>query len=150
VGVQPNTEWLEGTGVPVDNGIVCDATCAVAGVEGVVAVGDVARWDHPTYGSIRIEHWTNAVEMADAAARTLLGRPEAFAPVPYFWSDQYEHKIQFVGRAAPTDSVEIAEGSIGARKFVALYRRGQEITAALGIGMPAKVMEWRRRLVDRG
>src|SRR5262249_47043767 len=74
VGAYPVTSWLEGSGVPLDNGVVCDSSCGVQGAPGVVAAGDVARWTNPLFGEapMRIEHWTNAAEQAGAAARTLL------------------------------------------------------------------------------
>jgi 3-phenylpropionate/trans-cinnamate dioxygenase ferredoxin reductase component len=94
---------------------VCDSTCATS-APGVVAAGDIARWPNNLFGeTMRVEHWSNAVEQGEAAARRLLAPPgEAveFAPVPYFWSDQYDTKIQFLGRCCPTDEVRIVDGSI--------------------------------------
>jgi NADPH-dependent 2,4-dienoyl-CoA reductase/sulfur reductase-like enzyme len=147
VGVVPNTAWLEGSGLPVDNGVVCDETCLVA--PGVVAAGDVARWPNRRFGeTMRVEHWDNATAMGTHAARTLLadaagGRGEPFTPVPWFWSDQYDRKIQLVGRASATDDVAIVAGSVEDRRFAALYGRGGRVVGVLGMNMPAKVARWR-------
>jgi NADPH-dependent 2,4-dienoyl-CoA reductase/sulfur reductase-like enzyme len=154
IGVQPNTGWLEGSGVDVSNGVLCDETLRVmvdeAPAANIVAVGDVARWPNSRFayeGPVRIEHWTNAVESADHAAATLLGSPMPFTPVPYFWSDQHGKKIQFLGRAAGADEVAVVSGSID-DKFVALYRRGDRLVAALGVSSIKLLMGYRQRLLD--
>lgn len=153
VGVTPNTEWLEGSGLTIDNGVVCDATCLAA--PGVVAAGDVARWPNRRFGEVmRVEHWDNAVEMGAHAARTLVadaagaaGAP--YEPIPWFWSDQYDRKIQLAGRASADDEVAIVAGSVQERRFVAFFGRGGRIVGVLGMSMPAKVMRW-RGLVEAG
>ena len=108
IGAMPATDWLASSGLEIDNGVVCDASCATR-APGVVAAGDVARWYHQGYREhVRIEHWTNAVEQADAvAARLLDGEAGAapFVPIPFVWSDQYDLKIQAAGRIAPDDDV---------------------------------------------
>ncbi|HEY0643070.1 MAG TPA: FAD-dependent oxidoreductase, partial [Nocardioides sp.] len=124
VGVRPATDWLAGSGVQADDGVVCDAGCA-SSVPGVVAVGDVARCPNPFTGRhARIEHWTNATEQAKTAARTLLSGVSAPAPVsaPYFWSDQYRVRIQLAGHVAPGDRPELLEGDLDSRSFTAVYR----------------------------
>ena len=153
IGVSPVTGWLEGSGLELRDGVVCDETLAVAGAEGVYAAGDLCRWTHPTMGEIRVEHWTNATEQGDAVARNLVRRArgeaaEPFAPVPYFWSDQYETKIQFVGRCVPDDEVRVVAGSVEERRFVAVYGRAGRLVACLGFSMPRKVMQFRRLLAD--
>ena len=106
VGVVPETGWLEGSGLTLDNGVVCDETCLAA--PGIVAAGDVARWPNPLFdgASMRLEHWTNATEQGVHAARRLLGHEEPFAPVPFVWSDQYDRKIQTVGLVSADADVE--------------------------------------------
>jgi NADPH-dependent 2,4-dienoyl-CoA reductase/sulfur reductase-like enzyme len=146
VGVAPVTGWLEGSGLTVNDGVVCDDRCRALGGDGaVVAAGDVARWHHPTFGSLRVEHWTNAVEQATAAATGLLKGDEAppFAPIPYFWSDQYDTKIQYVGHADPADEVTVVEGDVTERRFVAAYGRGGRMTAALAFNRPSRIMAYR-------
>lgn len=148
IGVSPNTDWLEGSGLTIDNGVVCDATCLAA--PGVVAAGDVARWPNARFDEVmRVEHWDNAIEMGAHAARTLLAPPgtaEGFAPVPWFWSDQYDRKVQLAGRAGADDLVEVVSGTVEERKFVAFYGRGGRVVGVLGMNQPAKVMRWRSLL----
>ena len=112
IGVIPNTEWLEGSGLRIDNGVVCDATCLAA--PGVTAAGDVARWPNQRFGEVmRVEHWDNAVAQgAHAARRLLVGDDEAepFMPVPWFWSDQYDRKIQMAGRIGLDDEMHHCHG----------------------------------------
>ena len=147
IGVSPNTEWLEGSGLTLDNGVVCDATCLAA--PGVVAAGDVARWPNERFGEVmRVEHWDNAIEMGSHAARTLLGQAEPYAPVPWFWSDQYDRKIQLAGRAAADDIVEVVSGRVEERRFVAFYGRAGRIVGVLGMSQPAKVMRWRSLVAE--
>jgi NADPH-dependent 2,4-dienoyl-CoA reductase/sulfur reductase-like enzyme len=123
IGVTPATDWLEGSGLRVADGVVCDERCR-ANAPGVYAVGDVSRWLHAGYGeSLRCEHWTHATEQADAAMASLLageGPCPPFAPVPYFWSDQYGVKIQLAGRVRPGDELHVVDGSPAERRFVAL------------------------------
>ena len=145
VGVIPNTEWLEGSGLEIDNGVVCDDTCLAA--PGVVAAGDVARWPNRLFGqSMRVEHWDNAIDQGMAAARRLLAGDDAepFAPVPWFWSDQYDRKIQLAGRSGSDDEVVIVTGSLEERRFAAIYGRAGRIVAVLGFNRPRHVMQYRR------
>ncbi len=153
VGVSPQTAWLEGSGLTLDNGVVCDAACVAA--PGVVAAGDVARWENRLFGGLmRIEHWTNAVEQGAAAANSLLAtaageEPQAFAPVPYFWSDQYGLRIQYVGASRPGDEMVVVDGSLDDRRFVAVYGRDGRIVAALAVGRARKLMAYRRMIAER-
>jgi 3-phenylpropionate/trans-cinnamate dioxygenase ferredoxin reductase component len=148
IGVSPNTGWLDGSGLTIDNGVVCDATCLAA--PGVVAAGDVARWPNARFDEVmRVEHWDNAIEMGAHAARTLLagpGRALPFSPVPWFWSDQYDRKVQLAGRAGARDTVEVVSGTVEERRFVALYGRGGRVVGVLGMNRPAQVMRWRSLL----
>jgi NADPH-dependent 2,4-dienoyl-CoA reductase/sulfur reductase-like enzyme len=146
IGAIPNTEWLASSGLEISNGIVCDATCATQ-APGVVAAGDVARWYHEGYGeAVRIEHWTNAVEQSEAAAKTLLGDAQPFAPVPFVWSDQFGLKIQSAGRIAPDDDMHIAHGSLEERRFVALFGREGKLTGALAMNRVRQLMGYRRMM----
>jgi NADPH-dependent 2,4-dienoyl-CoA reductase/sulfur reductase-like enzyme len=153
VGVTPETSWLEGSGLALDDGVVCDATCLAA--PGVVAAGDVARWPNPLFDgeSMRVEHWTNATEQGVAAARRLLvddaGDAEVFEPVPFVWSDQYDVKIQVVGSIRGDDEVAVADGSLDERRFVALFGRDGRLVGALGFSRPRIVMQYRRMIAER-
>jgi NADPH-dependent 2,4-dienoyl-CoA reductase/sulfur reductase-like enzyme len=148
VGVSPTTGWLEGSGLDLADGVVCDQWCRVlAGgrpVPDIVAAGDVARWDHPLFGeTIRVEHWTNAVEQGHAAALSLLQGSDAppFSPVPYFWSDQYETKIQFVGRTGP--QVTVVDGDVNDDRFAVAYGRDGRLVGALAFNRPARIAAYR-------
>ena len=151
VGVRPVTGWLEGSGLTLDDGVVCDETCQAA--PGVVAAGDVARWRNPLFDEqMRVEHWENAIEQGKAAALRLLagdGDAEPFAPVPWFWSDQYDRKIQLAGRAGPDDEIAIVHGSTEERRFVALYGRAGRVVGVLGVNRPRHVMQYRQKIADR-
>lgn len=149
VGSQPNTEWLADSGLAVEDGVVCDAYCEAAA--GIYAAGDVARWFNPLFTTwMRVEHRTNAAEQGMAAARNLLAAPEArkaFAPVPYFWSDQYDMKIQAYGYLRGHDEVAVVEGDLGERRFVVAYRTGDRLTGVLGVGVTPKTLRgWRQAL----
>jgi NADPH-dependent 2,4-dienoyl-CoA reductase/sulfur reductase-like enzyme len=148
IGVTPNTEWLEGSGLTIDNGLVCNASGEAA--PGVYAAGDVARVANRWHGDApRIEHWTNAVEQAVHAAENALAGPGAstsFSSVPYFWSDQYDRRIQFIGGARPHYEIRIAAGSHADRKLTALYRRGVRLVACLALNQPHALIKYRKLL----
>ena len=151
IGVVPNIGWLEGSGLTLDNGVVCDETTLAA--PGVVAAGDVARWPNPTYDGelMRVEHWEHAINMGVHAGRRLLagdGPGEPFATVPWFWSDQYDRKIQLAGRVQPDDEVAVVAGSYAERRFCVLYGRGGQVSAVLAMNMPARVVRYRRQLAE--
>jgi NADPH-dependent 2,4-dienoyl-CoA reductase/sulfur reductase-like enzyme len=147
VGVAPNTGWLEGSGLTIDNGVVCDATCLAA--PDVVAAGDIARWPNNRFGEVmRVEHWENAQEQGAHAARRLLGHLEPYEPVPWFWSDQYDRKIQLAGRSNADDIVQIVDGSVAERRFVALYGRAGRVVGVLGMNRPRPVMEYRQLIAE--
>ena len=149
VGSRPNTEWLTGSGLTLDDGLVCDEFCAAA--PGVYGAGDVARWHNPIFDtSMRIEHRTNAAEQGMAAARNLLGAQRPFAPVPYFWSDQYDMKIRAYGYLRGHDEMRIAEGSLEERKFTAVYRTGDRLTGVLAVGVPPRsIRPWQQAIAAR-
>jgi NADPH-dependent 2,4-dienoyl-CoA reductase/sulfur reductase-like enzyme len=148
IGVVPETSWLESSGLALDDGLVCDETLAAA--PGVVAAGDVARWPNPLFGeTMRVEHWTNAVEQGEAAGERLLaqtGDAKPFAPVPFVWSNQYDLKIQTAGRMKPDDEVHIAHGSLADRRFVALYGRKGRLVGALALNRVRLLMGYRRMI----
>jgi NADPH-dependent 2,4-dienoyl-CoA reductase/sulfur reductase-like enzyme len=147
IGVVPNTDWLEGSGLALDDGIVCSGACEAA--PGVYAAGDVARVANQWYGGApRIEHWTNAVEQGVHAAESALAGPAAtsFSSVPYVWSDQYDRKIQFLGRVHPHDEMRVVEGSLADRRFTALYRRGDRLVACVAVNEPRAVIRYRKLL----
>jgi 3-phenylpropionate/trans-cinnamate dioxygenase ferredoxin reductase component len=151
IGAVPETRWLDGCGLVLDDGVVCDQTCAAVGAYDVVAAGDVARWFNPLFGeTMRVEHWSNAAEQAEAAAATLLAGRHAAEPyqaVPYFWSDQHGKKLQFVG--IPAGSAHVVEGSVADERFVAAYERSGRVVGALVFSWPARMARYRRLIAAR-
>jgi NADPH-dependent 2,4-dienoyl-CoA reductase/sulfur reductase-like enzyme len=155
LGVTPVTDCLDGSGLRVDDGVVCDGTGAAEGDTGdaaVVAAGDVARWWHPLYERhLRTEHWDDAGRQGEAAARTLLAGPdraETYDELPYFWSDQYDVKVQMLGVPTDYDAVDIVEGDPDAWEFLAAYGRGGRTIAMLGT-IPNRVYAYRDAIANR-
>ena len=150
IGVVPSVDWLDGSGLTLENGVVCDQRLFAA--ERIVAAGDIARWVWQHDGAeerIRIEHWQVAADAGVAAARSLMaGRAEApsFSPIPYFWSDQFDIRFQVLGSPAGTDEIRIVDGSLGEGKFVALFGRAGRLRAVMAIGRPRQLMSFRKLL----
>jgi NADPH-dependent 2,4-dienoyl-CoA reductase/sulfur reductase-like enzyme len=153
VGVAPATGWLESSGLELRDGVVCDENLRAA--PRVYAAGDVARWPNRLLGrEVRVEHWTNASEQGAAAARNLLAESRglvgtAYESVPFFWSDQFTSRIQFLGRAEGDETVEIVAGSPDENSFVALYHHGDEFRAVLGVSRPKQTMPFGKLLAER-
>lgn len=134
VGAAPAVEWLEGSGIDLSDGIACTPSLRTS-VPGVVAAGDIVRWNNPVYGeSMRVEHWSNAVEQGRHAAASLLGEDVPFASVPYFWSDQHDTKMRFVGRAAGATDIRVESATED--KLVVAYGRNGVLVGALCVGAP--------------
>ena len=147
VGATPNTSWLAGTGLEVADGVVCDAACRALGGRGVWAAGDVARWYHRGLRqTVRLEHWTNAVEQATAVAHGICGRPEAFEPLPYVWSDQFGKRIQCFGSVLPDDDLVIVDGELGTDRFVVVAGRAGRLVGVVALDGGRTVMPYRRLL----
>jgi NADPH-dependent 2,4-dienoyl-CoA reductase/sulfur reductase-like enzyme len=144
IGSRPATEWLEGSGVEVDNGVVCDEAGRTS-APNVWALGDVASWRDTTGHQARVEHWSNVADQARVVVPALLGQdvPSAVV-VPYFWSDQYDIKIQCLGEPEATDTVHLVEDD--GRKFLAYYERNGVLVGVVGGGMPGKVMKVRGKI----
>ncbi len=147
IGVVPSVDWLEGSGLILENGVVCDDRLFAA--DGIVAAGDVARWawrHDGTEEQIRIEHWQVTAEAGLAAGRALVaGRRHAasFTPVPYFWSDQFGIRFQVLGNPGGDDEVEVVSGAFEEGKFVALFGRAGRLRAVMAIGRPRQLMGYR-------
>jgi 3-phenylpropionate/trans-cinnamate dioxygenase ferredoxin reductase component len=131
VGIQPNVEFLAGSGVETENGVLVDARCQ-ASVPGVFAAGDVATQLHPLFGRVRVEHYNNAEKQGAYAARSMLGKPGDYHYLHTFWSDQYEDKLEYAGHAAKWDQVAI-RGDLEGRRFLAFYLSGGRLRAAAGL-----------------
>lgn len=148
IGAAPATGWLQGSGLTIDNGVVCGPDLAAA--PGVWAAGDVARWMSPDFGSlIRLEHWTNAGDQGAHAMRNALsgGNPTAYHHIPYFWSDWYGHRIQFAGLA--TGIPTVVTGSFEGDEFTALYRDGDQLAGALTLNRRGDIMKYRSMIGRR-
>jgi 3-phenylpropionate/trans-cinnamate dioxygenase ferredoxin reductase component len=147
VGAVPDTDWLASSGLPLGDGVECDQYCRAA--PGIYAAGDVASWFNPRYQRrMRVEHRMNATEQGAAAARNLLlGDVEPFAPLPYFWSDQYQVKIQVHGYPSAQSEAAIEEGSPADGKFVVLYRADGAPVAVLGWNAMGRMPRYRKSLL---
>ncbi|MGV9736642.1 NAD(P)/FAD-dependent oxidoreductase [Rhodococcus aetherivorans] len=146
IGSVPVTDWLDGSGVRVDNGVVCDGVGRTSAPH-VWAVGDVAAWEVSDGRCARLEHWTNAGEQAKVLAGALLGSTVADAArVPYFWSDQYGVKIQALGAVRADDTVHVVRDD--GRKFLAYYERDGRLTGVVGAGLAGPVMKMRGKIAE--
>lgn len=145
IGAKPATAWLEGSGLELDDGVVCD-TGLLTAAGGVAAVGDVARLRDADGTSMRPEHWTAAAQQPAVAAANLLAGTavQEYRRAPYFWSDQYGVRLQFAGRAAPGDEVRVVEGALGEYAFAAVYERDGAVTAAAAMDRPRSFTRLRR------
>ena len=153
LGAAPNTDWLIESGLELEPGVVCDATLAARDAEDVFAAGDAAAWPHPMAGdaTIRIEHWTNAAEQGAAAGRNMIAAPgeaQPYAAVPYFWSDQYDVKIQAVGLAGRAERVQMLEATPDGEKWVAAGVRDGRLIAVIGFNAMRRLAFYRGRLAE--
>jgi NADPH-dependent 2,4-dienoyl-CoA reductase/sulfur reductase-like enzyme len=144
IGSRPSTDWLEGSGIEVDNGVVCDAAGRTS-APNVWAIGDVASWQDVSGHQVRVEHWSNVAEQARVIVPAMLGVEATSAVVvPYFWSDQYDVKIQCLGEPEADDIVHVVADD--GRKFLAYYERDGAVVGVVGGGMPGKVMKARGKI----
>ncbi|MCK2215860.1 FAD-dependent oxidoreductase [Actinomadura sp. ATCC 31491] len=147
VGSRPATGWLAGSGLRLGDGVECDSRCRAA--DDVYAVGDLASFHHERLGRrMRLENRANAAEQAQVVAANLLGEDRPYVPVPYFWSDQYDVKLQAHGFPHPRADVEVVEGDPDANRFAALLRLDGVVTGVLGWNMAKAARLHRRHVVD--
>lgn len=147
LGVAPATQWLEGSGLALAGGVSCDRTLRTSAPD-VVAAGDVTRWHHDLFNeSMRVEQWLNAVDQGAHAARTLLGEGEPYVGVPYFWSDQFDAKIRFVGRADASDQVEVRR--LSDRSLVALFGSAGCLRGALCVNAMRQLVRLKEAIQQR-
>ncbi len=161
IGVRPNVEWLSDSGLTIGDGVICDQYCRAA--PGVFAAGDVARWPNGLFGpfaysepqrTMRIEHWTNAIEQGMAAAQNLLrehrGEPmEPFSPVPYFWSDQHGVSIMASGITAPRDQFQLVHGTLESNRFAAIYGLRGYLSGVVAVGWPRMLRRYQAMIRKR-
>jgi 3-phenylpropionate/trans-cinnamate dioxygenase ferredoxin reductase subunit len=144
IGSRPAAEWLDGSGVEVDNGVICDEAGRTS-APNVWALGDVASWRNSMGHQVRVEHWSNVAEQARVVVPAMLGQEvPSTVVVPYFWSDQYDIKIQCLGEPHATDIVHLVEDD--GRRFLAYYERDGVVSGVVGGGMPGKVMKTRAKI----
>jgi 3-phenylpropionate/trans-cinnamate dioxygenase ferredoxin reductase subunit len=153
IGAKPRVDWLEGSGLRLEDGIVCDASLRAVGVPGVLAAGDVARWPNPLFGgmSMRVEHWTNAVEQGTAAAKALLAgeQAEPFGGLPSFWSDHFGTRLQSVGLPSLADEFVVTSGDVTSGRFGAAAYRDSQIVGGVAYAMPKALISLRAELRGR-
>jgi 3-phenylpropionate/trans-cinnamate dioxygenase ferredoxin reductase subunit len=134
VGVVPRTEPFAAAGLKIDNGIVVDEHLQTS-VDDVFAAGDVANARNPFYRDhLRVEHWANASEQGQAAARSMMGRSAGYAEIPYFFSDQYDVGIEYSGHATAWDEV-VFRGDRAGREFLAFWLRDGRVVAGLNMNV---------------
>ncbi|WP_199431721.1 NAD(P)/FAD-dependent oxidoreductase [Qaidamihabitans albus] len=148
IGSVPAVDWLRGSGLTLDDGVLCEPTLFATGAEDVVVAGDVARWPNLRFDDEprRVEHWLNAVESGRAAAENLLagrGQARPFTPLPRAWSSLYEVRLQTIGLPAlAEDTVRLADGVTG-------FVRAGELVGACGWDRPKAMLYWTAELDRR-
>lgn len=151
MGAEPCVDWLESSGLVIDDGVVCDSTLKAVGSDCIFAAGDVMRWPHPALGGklVRAEHWTNAAASGVTAAHNLLQvRTRTFDLLPEFWSDQYELSIRGVGITNLGADFRIVHGSIEADAFVGVYESNGRVVGAIAVNANRALAPWRREIAD--
>jgi NADPH-dependent 2,4-dienoyl-CoA reductase/sulfur reductase-like enzyme len=154
IGAVPNDDWLADSGLPIDNGVLCDQYSRALDAPDIYAVGDVAHWFHPGHREyVRVEHWTNAVEQGVCAAHNI-ARPDdlrAYHPVEYVWSDQYDWKAQIVGRPNRGTRHEIVGSLSGESPRAAVLYTDEtgRLWGAVTVNWPKALVQC-RRLVTEG
>ncbi len=152
IGVAPVCDWLEGSGVELRDGVVCDASGGTS-LPDVVAVGDVARWYNPAYGkALRYEHWTSAVEQSAPAAKRLLHGEAGASPlsqVPYVWTDLFDLRLAMVGELRESDQMCVGQGSLDEGRFLAVFGREGRLCGAVASRRP-RPLNACRALIEKG
>jgi 3-phenylpropionate/trans-cinnamate dioxygenase ferredoxin reductase subunit len=122
---------MAGTPLAQDNGLLVDELCQTSAPD-VYAAGDVANHLHPVFGRVRVEHYNNAEKQGSAAARSMLGSTAPYDYIHSFWSDQYDHKLEYVGHAATWDEF-VVRGSLDEGKLIGFYLADGKVQAAVGL-----------------
>jgi 3-phenylpropionate/trans-cinnamate dioxygenase ferredoxin reductase component len=131
VGIDPADDIARRSGIATDNGLLVDERCRTSAAD-VYAAGDVANHLHPVFGRLRVEHYNNGERQGRAAARAMLGDAAPYADLHSFWSDQYEHAIEYVGYARRWDEF-VVRGSLEERRFLGFYLQGGRVVAVMGL-----------------
>jgi NADPH-dependent 2,4-dienoyl-CoA reductase/sulfur reductase-like enzyme len=147
LGATPAIDWLRGSGIALSDGVLCDRSLRTS-VPGVVAAGDVARWYNPLFDEdMRVEQWTNAVQQGRHAARVLLGDDAPYDPVPYFWSDQFDAKMRFVGRANGAEQIHVE--AVSDDSIEAVFGRHGVQVGALCVNATGQLARHRVAIADK-
>lgn len=148
IGIVPNDEIATSSGIDTGNGVHVDAFCRTS-MENVYAAGDVANHYHPLFATrMRVEHFDNANKQASAAANNMIGRETVFDDPHWFWSDQYDRNLQYVGHAEPTDDL-VVRGDVETPSWSAFYVRDGYVNAAFAVDNPEDVMVARELIASR-
>src|SRR3954453_10449179 len=139
VGVRPNTRLAEQAGIATDNGVLVNEFLET-NVRGIFAAGDIARWPDPRAGRIRVEHWVVAQRHGQNAARNILGGREAFTSAPFFWSNQFDLHIHYVGHGSGGDDLGVS-GDLKAKHASVIFRCGDKLTAVASVGRDVENLE---------
>jgi 3-phenylpropionate/trans-cinnamate dioxygenase ferredoxin reductase subunit len=131
IGIEPELPTFAGSSVELSNGVLVDGLCRASAPD-IYAAGDVANQLHPVFGRVRVEHYNNAEQQGRAAARSMLGSTSPYDYIHSFWSDQYEHKLEYVGHATSWDEF-VVRGSVQERKLVGFYLQDGLLQAAVGL-----------------
>lgn len=155
IGAVPHDGWLADSGLPIDNGVLCDQYSRALDAPEVFAVGDVARWYHPGHREhVRVEHWTNAVEQGVCAAHNIAHPDDlrSYHPVEYVWSDQYDWKVQIVGRPTRGTRHEVVGGLSGEKPRAAVLYTDETglLSGAITVNWPKALVQCRRAMTDGG
>ena len=153
LGALPNTEWLAGSGLQLNPGLECDATLTAVGDPDILGAGDIVSWPHPLADgdAIRIEHWTVAAEHGQLAGRNVLLSPDERKPYdqpPYFWSDQYDVKIQSLGLPGRADRLELLESTPDGSRLVYGGERDRRLVGVIAINAARRLGSYRMALAD--
>jgi 3-phenylpropionate/trans-cinnamate dioxygenase ferredoxin reductase component len=153
LGALPNIEWLAGSGLQLDSGLECDATLTAVGDPDILGAGDIVTWPHPLADgeAIRIEHWTVAAEQGQLAGRNAVLAPEERKPYvtpPYFWSDQYDVKIQSLGLPGRAEGVELLESTPDRSRLVYGGQRDGRLVGIIAINAARRLGTYRMALED--
>jgi NADPH-dependent 2,4-dienoyl-CoA reductase/sulfur reductase-like enzyme len=153
LGALPNTEWLASSGLSVDPGLACDATLTAIGDPDILGAGDIVAWPHPLADSeaIRIEHWTVAAEQGQLAGRNVLvppGERKPYVTPPYFWTDQYDVKIQSLGLPGRAAGVELLESTPDRSRLVYGGERDGRLVGIIAINAARRLGSYRMALED--
>jgi phthalate 3,4-dioxygenase ferredoxin reductase subunit len=154
IGAVPNDSWLADSGLPLDNGVLCDQFSRAVDAPDVYAIGDVARWFHPGHREhVRVEHWTNAVDQGQCAAHNIAHPDQLrdYRPVEYVWSDQYDWKVQIVGRPTRGTRHEVVGELTGEKPRAAVLYADDDghLCGAVTVNWPKALVQC-RRLVPQG